>query len=131
MNRYAVALAVAAAQVGPLRFDVVGLTLTPGSVMAHAVPVDDQADRLADAYTDALGADGRYENRRGVLRDFWYLNLLHFADAIQHPDRLIAWVAEHRDHDIATVVVKEVRLVHWRFSGNGMHPVPITTAHLI
>ncbi|HWS37195.1 MAG TPA: hypothetical protein VN408_31250 [Actinoplanes sp.] len=131
MNRYANALAVAAAQVGPLRFDVVGLTLTPGSVMAHAVPVDGQADRLADAYTDAMGADGWYENSRGVLRDFWYLNLLHFADAIQHPDRLIAWVAERRDHDIAAVVVNEMQLVHWRFSGNGMRPVPITTAHLV
>jgi hypothetical protein len=131
LNRYAHALAVAAAQVGPLRFDVVGLTLTPGSVMAHAVPVDDQADRLADAYTNMLGEDGWYENDRGILRDFWYLNLLHFADAIQHPDQLITWITERRDHDIATVVVDEVQLVQWRFSGSGMHSVPITTAHLM
>ncbi|MFC4072849.1 hypothetical protein [Actinoplanes subglobosus] len=131
MNRYAHALAVAAAQVGPLRFDVVGLTLTPGSVMAHAVPVDEQADRLADAYTSALGENGWYENNRGILRDFWYLNLLHFADAIQHPEQLITWITERRDHDIATVVVDEVQLVQWRYSGSGMHPVPVTTARLI
>lgn len=131
MNRYADALAVATAQVGPLRFDVVGLTLTPGSVMAHAMPVDDHADRLADAYTNVLGEDGWYENSRGILRDFWYLNLVHFADTIQHPDQLIAWTTERRDHDIATVIVDEVQLVQWRFSGNGMHPVPITAARLI
>lgn len=130
LNRYADALAVASARVGPLRFDVVGLTLTPGSVMAHAVPVDDQADRLADAYTDALGGDGWYESSRGILRDFWYLTLVHFADSIAHPDRLIAWVAERRDHPVATVTVDEVQLVHWRFSGGGMHPVPVRTAHL-
>ena len=131
MNRYAGALAAAATQVGPLRFDVVGLTLTPGSVMAHAVPVDDRADRLADAYTCALGEDGAYENSRDIRRDFWYLNLVHFAGAIQSPDRLVGWIAERRDHEVATVVVDEVQLVQWRFVGNGMHPVPIAAARLI
>jgi hypothetical protein len=128
VRRYADALAVAADGVGPLTFTIVGVTLTPGSVMACAVPADAGADRLADAYGKALGADGWHENE--FDRDIWYLNLVHFAGPIEAPDRLIEWVADHRHREIATVVVHEVQLAQWRFTGNGMTPHALATVTL-
>ncbi|MEV4351002.1 hypothetical protein AB0J83_41625 [Actinoplanes sp. NPDC049596] len=114
--------------IGPLTFTVVGLTLTPGSVMACAVPADDGPDRLADAYGKALGADGWHENE--FDREFWYLNLVHFAEVVRDPDRLIAWVADRRDREISTVVVNEVQLARWWFSGEGMRPCPVAATSL-
>ncbi|GIE77428.1 hypothetical protein Aph02nite_33780 [Actinoplanes philippinensis] len=128
VNRYAVALGEAVRGIGPLTFTVTGLTLTPGSVMACAVPADDRADRLADAYGTALGADGWHENE--FTRDFWYLNLLHFAEPVENPDRLIAWVAGRRDREITTVVVGEVRLTRWGFAGSGMVPHVVAASPL-
>lgn len=114
--------------IGPLTFRVVGLTLTPGSVMACAVPSGGGADELADAYGKALGADGWHENE--FTREFWYLNLVHFADAIRTPDRLINWVADRRGQAITTVVVDEVQLAQWRFSGNRMLPRSVAAASM-
>lgn len=114
--------------IGPLTFAVVGLTLTLSSVMACAVPTSGDADRLAAAYSEALGADGWHENE--FTREFWYLNLVHFADAIQAPQRLISWVGDRRDRELATVVVGEVQLSQWRFGGSGMLPRPLAVARL-
>ncbi|WP_092543667.1 hypothetical protein [Actinoplanes derwentensis] len=104
------------------------MTLTLGSVMACAVPADDRADRLADAYGKALDADGWHENE--FTREFWYLNLVHFAEPVPTPNRLIDWVANRRDQQIATIVVNEVQLTRWHFAGNGMLPRPVVTTIL-
>jgi hypothetical protein len=128
VRRYAAALTTAAEGIGPLTFEVAGLTLTPSSVLAHALPSDGATGRLASAFAAALGADGWLEH--DFPRDFWYLTLVHFAGAVEHPDRLVAWVAEHRDRAITTMKVEEVELSHFRFTGRGMLPVPVTTVPL-
>jgi hypothetical protein len=128
IQRYAAALALAVKGIGPLTFTIVGLTLTLGSVMACAVPADDGADRLADAYGKALGPDGWHENE--FTREFWYLNLVHFAEVVQTPNRLIDWVADRRDQELGKVVVNEVQLTQWRFSGNGMTALPVVAMTL-
>jgi hypothetical protein len=128
VRRYAEALAVAVDGIGPLTFIIVGLTLTPGSVMACAVPSDGRADRLAGAYGTALGADGWHENE--FTRELWYLNLVHFADTIDAPDRIIDWVAARREREIATVTVDGVQLARWRFSGVGMVPHSVAAVNL-
>jgi hypothetical protein len=128
VQRYAAALATAVDGIGPLIFAVSGLTLTPHSVMACAIPSDDAADRLANAYGIALGPDGWHEGE--FTRDFWYLNLVHFAAAIRDPDQFVGWVSERRDHEIATIVVDEVQLAQWRFTGTGMLPRPVARARM-
>jgi hypothetical protein len=128
VQRYALALTAAVNGIGPLTFTIVGLTLTLGSVMACAVPADDRADRLADAYGKALGADGWHEDE--FTREFWYLNPVHFAEVVRTPDRLIEWVADRRDREIGTVVVNDIELTQWRFSGKGMEPCPVVTTSL-
>ena len=128
VKRYVAALAAAAAGAGPLMFTVTGVTLTPHSIMACALPLDDGADRLAAAFARALGSDGSYEGE--FTRDFWYMNLVHFGGTIPEPARLIDWVAARRDQEIATVVVDEVQLVRWRFTGNGMVPIPVSAVPL-
>ena len=121
VDRYAVALRSAAAGIGPIRFAVTGLTLTPHSVMACAVPVDSSADDLAAAYADALGSDGWHEGE--FKRDFWYLNLVHFAEPIPRPSELIDFVADRRTAEIANLLVAQIQIVQWRHSEIGMLPI--------
>lgn len=128
VNRYVAALAAGVAGVGPLTFTVTGVTLTPHSVMACASPLDDGADRLAAAFAAALGSDGSYEGE--FNRDYWYMNLVHFGGAISEPARLIEWVAARRSQEIARVVVDEVQLACWRFTGAGMLPIPVSAVRL-
>lgn len=120
--RYAAALQKAAGGIGPLTFDVTGLTLTPLSVMACAVPTDDAPDRLSAAYAAALGEDGWLEDEIGLNRDFWYLNVLHFAARVDDPRALIGWVAERRELAPIRLRVTEVEIAAWRFTGTGMAP---------
>jgi hypothetical protein len=57
VQRYARAMSRAARQVEAIELDLVGLTLAPGSVMACAHPVDDNADKLMDLLKDELAGD--------------------------------------------------------------------------
>jgi len=126
VERYAVALRSAAMGIGPIRFAVTGLTLTPHSVMACAVPADSAADDLAAAYADALGSDGWHEGE--FKRDFWYLNLIHFAEPIARPAELVGFVADRRTTELADLLVTQVQITQWRHAESGM--LPITHASL-
>jgi hypothetical protein len=92
----------------PIGFRVTGLTLTPGTVMACAEPLDAAADTFSDHLTTELGPDAWFERER---RDIWYLNLLHFTDAIAYPEDLITWVKSHRSTPIGTTAIAEPELV--------------------
>lgn len=120
VRRYAAALATATAGIRPLRFRVVGLTLTPSSVLACAVPSCGDADRMAGAFAQALGPDGWLERDFG--RDLWYLTLVHFTEAIKEPERLVAWVAERRAREVTEVVADEVQLAQFVLDGEAMVP---------
>lgn len=126
--RYATALRTAVAGVRPLTFAVTGLTLTPLSVMACAVPADDTADRLSAAYAAALGPDAWLEKE--FRRDLWYLNVLHFAAPVTRARALIDWVAERRASAPMALRVTEVEIAAWRFTGSGMTPRRLAVAVL-
>ncbi|MCO8273210.1 hypothetical protein M1L60_21700 [Actinoplanes sp. TRM 88003] len=63
-------------------------------------------------------------------RSSWILNLVHFADPIHTPDRIIDWVATRRRQQIATIAVDGVQLAQWRFSGRGMVPRSVAAVSL-
>jgi len=109
--RYARAMSRAAGSVGTIELDLVGLTLTPGSVMVCARPVDCNADRFMDLLTDELAEDAWFE--AGLRRDIWYSNILHFATDIAHPAELVEWVADRRDLDLGHAMIDSAEL--WRF----------------
>ncbi len=112
IQRYQSALDRAGA--GPTRFRVAGLTLTPGTVMACAFPLDSNADDLMDRFAVELGPDDWFERPHG-RRDIWYLNLLHFTTAITQPGKLIDWVAAHRETEFGAVTVPAPELVRFRY----------------
>jgi hypothetical protein len=129
-GRYAAALNRAVAGIGPLDFDVVGLTLTRLSVMACELPVDGGPDRMSAAYTAALGPDAWLETGLGFQRSIWYVNLLHFAAPIGRPQALVDWVAERRDFAPIPVRIVEIEVAAWRFTGDGMVPVRLVAVPL-
>ncbi|WP_344221055.1 hypothetical protein [Kribbella sancticallisti] len=111
IRRYQSALKRAAVLAGPARVQVTGLTLTPGTVMASAVPLDAQADLLLDQFATELGPDGWYE--QAERRDIWYVNLLHFTTDIPAPEDLIAWVKAYRSVSLGEVTIDTVELVRF------------------
>jgi len=113
VRRYAEALRRAARDVEPIELDLVGFTLAPGSVMACAYPVDDNAGRFMDRLKDQLGADAWHE--AGFSRDIWYASILHFAADIAQPAELITWVAQRRDLDLGRIVIDTCELVRFLY----------------
>ena len=121
IQRYRSALHTAAADTGPAQIQVTGLTLTKGTVMACAVPLDPQADLLMDRFAEALGPDGWYEQPDG-RRDIWYLNLLHFTTDLTSPQHLIDWVAARRTLDLGRTTIPAAELVRFHHSPASSRP---------
>lgn len=111
--RYRRAMQLAASRCSPVALHVTGLTLTLGSVMAAAKPVDEEADRFMDALKEELGQDAWLE--ADVRRDIWYLNVLHFANDIAYPVRLVEWVKERRHLDLGVTRADRAHLVRFRY----------------
>lgn len=124
--RYAAALRTAVRGIGPVRFTLTGLTLTPISVMARARPAGPAADNLADAFGVALGADGWYRDRP----DVWYVNLAYFTGPVRDAHHLIDWVGARRELNVADVLVTDIQIVRWRYTSTGMMPVVLASAAL-
>lgn len=95
------------------RFRVTGLTLTAGTLMACAYPLDPNADSFLDRLATELGPDAWHERPYG-RRDIWYLNLLHFTTEILAPEGLIDWVAGHRSTSFGEVCIPSAELVRFR-----------------
>jgi len=118
VRRYAREISRATREVGEIELDLVGITLTPGSVMVCAHPADDNADRLMDLLADEVGDDAWRE--AGPRRDIWYTNILHFAADIAQPTELIEWVAQRRGLDLGRAVMDTAELVRFRYE-EGTH----------
>lgn len=111
VQRYALAMNRAARKVEAIELELVGMTLTPGTVMVCAHPVDDSASRFMHLLKEQLGADAWYEAE--FRRDIWYANLVHFATDIEDPAGLIEWVAARRQLNLGRMVLDTAEL--WRF----------------
>jgi hypothetical protein len=131
-GRYAKALSRAARQVEQIELDLVGLTLTPGSVMVQALPVDGNGARLMDLFRDELKDDGWRE--AGFRREIWYANILHFAADITRPHDLITWVAQRRELNLGRVLMDTAELIRFRYesgpSGRLMRPEVLASVRL-
>jgi hypothetical protein len=124
--RYAAALRMAVQDIGPIRFTINGLTLTPISVMASAAPADGAADELAAAFDAALLAEGG--PGAGITPDIWYVNLVYFTGPIRDPRHLVAWVAARRQMEITELQVTGIQIVRWDYTGTGMVPIVLAAA---
>lgn len=132
VRRYRTALRRAARRTSPVRLHLTGLALAPGSVMACAEPVDQQAFGLMSTLAEELGPDAWFERPFGT-RDIWYVNLLHFTGPIADPVRLVRWVGDRRDVDVGEVTLDTVSLVRFDLVAAGppgMRPVDLSTFRL-
>lgn len=124
--RYAAALHTAVSGTGPVRFTVTGLTLTPISVMACAIPADTAADDLASAFGAALAAGGL--PGAGSTPGIWYVNLVYFTGPLRDAKNLIGWVEARRETKVTDVLVTDIQLTRWRHTSTGMIPVVLASA---
>jgi hypothetical protein len=133
VQRYARAMCRAAREVDAIELGLVGLTLTRGSVMACAYPVDGNADRFMDLLKDELGDDAWVE--AGFTRDIWYANILHFGAGIAQPAGLVEWVAHRRELDFGRAVMDTAELVRFRYEdgaqGRLMRPEVLAEARTL
>ncbi|WP_415950941.1 hypothetical protein [Streptomyces sp. KLOTTS4A1] len=128
VERYQAALHAASKQTGAIRLRLTGLTLTPGSVMLCARPMDASIDRFARALADALGGDAWFE--ADLHRTIWYSNLVHFTEPPQGPEALLAWVAARRRLELGVTMHTQAELVAWKFTGRRVIPRVLAAAEL-
>ncbi|TDU90672.1 hypothetical protein EV138_4264 [Kribbella voronezhensis] len=121
IHRYRAAMERAAAECGPARIEVVGLTLTDRTVMAAAVALDDQVDLFLDRLAEELGTDAWLELPYG-RRDIWYVNLIHFTTDIAEPAALIDWIAAHREHSLGAETIAAAELVRFHHAAHSERP---------
>ena len=130
-DRYARAVRRAGATVAPATFDVCGLGLTPGGVIATCRPVDGAARALRPALVDALGGDVFEGAYRG---DQWWMSLLHLAAPVLRPEELVEYVEARRRLSLGLLVVDRLELVRYEHragpTGARMVPVTLTSAAL-
>lgn len=127
VRRCATAMAAAARRCLPVRLRVTGLTLTAGTVMACAEPLDGEAWHFMSVLGEELAEDGWFE--AGFRRDIWYLNLLHFAADLADPVALVEYVAARRAFDLGECVTDWSYLVRFEHVPNtGMRPVLLSQA---
>jgi hypothetical protein len=119
------ALSRAASTTSPLRFELTGVTLAAGSVMAQLEPVDAGPWLFMAELGKALGPLASYEDGR----DIWYVNLVHFTGPIADPEGLVEWVAAHRSVPPVGFAVPDVELVTFDLAPDGVPAVvPLTLA---
>ncbi|QWZ09854.1 hypothetical protein KRR39_09055 [Nocardioides panacis] len=119
------ALSRAAATTAPLRFELTGVTLAAGSVMAQLEPVDAAPWLFMAELAQALGPLASHEHGR----DIWYVNLVHFTGPIADPGGLVEWVAGHRSVPPVRFAVPDVELVTFDLAPDGVPAiVPQTLA---
>jgi hypothetical protein len=123
--RYAAALRSAAKAAGPIRYAVTGVTLTPVSVMASAVPVDTAAEDLAAAFGAALHAEGCHD--AGSIPELWYVNLVYFTGPVRDAEELIGWVEARREVQLADVRITAFQIVCWQSTATGMVPIVLAS----
>jgi hypothetical protein len=124
--RYAAALRSAAKATGPVRYAVTGLTLTPVSVMASAIPADTAAEDLATAFDAALHAEQCHD--AGAIPELWYVNLVYFTGPVRDAEELIGWVEARREMHLADVRVAAFQIVRWQNTVNGMMPIVLASS---
>lgn len=101
-----------------VRFQITGLTLQKGGLMAALAPIDAAADRLATALGEELGEDGWHEAH--FRRTIWYTTLIHFTGPIARPVDLVDFVAERRQLDLGGLAFDRLRLVKYQHTvGSG------------
>lgn len=124
---YARAMATAAATTPPATFDVTGLALTPGGVLARGRPSCDGARLLRPALAAALGGEAFESGYRG---DQWWLTLVHFAAPVRQPRALVDCVERRRDETFGTLRAEWLELVRYEHDGRRMRPVTLARAAL-
>lgn len=133
VHRYLTALTTTAAKIGVVRFEVTGLTLTPGTVMACAQPLDDRPERFLDLFAELLGEDAWLERDHYSRRDIWYINLLHFTTTIDQPHALVSWVTARHTQIVGSTDVRYAELIRFRLRDQkrpAMWPEVLGTARL-
>lgn len=92
----------------PVRVDLCGVTLHRGGVLVEGQPVDGALEKLADRFAEELGEAGAFQDWR---RDRWYVSLMHFAQPLGDPRKLVAWCDEHAEVRVGTAVLTSVDIV--------------------
>ncbi|MFI6324625.1 hypothetical protein ACIBG8_44365 [Nonomuraea sp. NPDC050556] len=92
----------------PVRVRLRGVTLHRGGVLVEGQPVDGALEKLADRFAEELGEAGAFQDWR---RDRWYVSLMHFAQPLGDPARLMAWCDERAGMSVGTAVLTGLDIV--------------------
>lgn len=122
---YVAVLRRAAARCGPVSLQMRGLVLTPGGVLAAAVPLDPTADGLRESVLHELAGDDFEGGYRGRV---WWASLVHFATPVLRRRELVDRVESRRETDFGVLAASRADLVRYQYecTAGGGRTVPVT-----
>ncbi|WP_336208540.1 hypothetical protein [Nonomuraea sp. LPB2021202275-12-8] len=128
---YAAALGEAAEGLPPARVLLRGVSPHAGGVLARGHPEDDTLVSLQKRFAHALASRGLHHFESGMVRDVWYVSLLHFAAPVADPRPLAAWCDEHAGTPVGVAEMPAVELAQAVHLGAGvrldtLERVPLT-----
>lgn len=128
LRRYDAALTQACRGIEPVRLALGPVGLARTCVLLGARPLDGSLERLHRRIDASLGADGWFQH--GVVRDLWYVTLLHFGRIVEDGQRLVDWAGARRELDLGTVSCSEVQIIHWRLRAGQVDARPLVEVRL-
>jgi hypothetical protein len=132
LNRYAAALERSARGIGPIPFELHGLAVSAGALMACAEDSTGAGHELRQRLQIELGEDGWLENSYFAAgRDpIWYVTLINFTGPLLDDSRFIAWFESNHDRSLGQEAFSQVDICRWQFEGSRMMPKVVATVRL-
>ena len=127
---YVAALTEACHGFGPIDPELRGLVPHRGGVMLLGHCGDDALPRLRRRLLAALADRDIVDHEGDMVRDLWYLNLLHYAAPVADPRALADRGEANADRHVGTARYRAVDIVRWwlvdkRMRPEVLHSVPL------
>lgn len=105
---YARAARQAWAGLPPVRIELSGVSPHAGGVLVEGNPLDGTLEKLAARFAESLGQAGTFQSWQ---RDRWYVSLMHFAQPLGDPHRVVSWCDTHADSHVGVAVLTALDIV--------------------
>lgn len=131
LDRYVAAIRRSTRGIGSIPFEVQGLAVSPGTLMACAEDVVGAAEELRHRLQVELGEDGWLENNYFADgRDpIWYITLINFTGPLD-AERFLEWFDANRGRRIGEETFSHADVCRWQFDGSRMTPNVVASIRL-
>lgn len=128
LARYTAALGRAVAGTPPIEVELGRVGLTRNCVLVEARFPDDAGEQLHRRCAHELGDDAWFQ--QGVVRDLWYVSLVHFAAPVARGRELVEWVRARADDRPRRTTCDRAQIIQWELADGVVAPTVLSDVAL-